>query len=106
MREKKRCETSQNLAISSKSTPFFAFIVLVFIITQKGEMRGVRLILFLVMVLGARRLGGSRVQPEKWRLGLKALLYEYKTSGQDGEASRQVGDSSLDNQAKKCNAAA
>ena len=100
-----------NLVISSNDTnsaPFFAFVVLVFIITQKGEMRGLRLILFLVMVLGAQRgVGGSRVQAEKWRLGLKALLYEYKTSGQDGEASRQVGSYSLDTQTKKiCTAAA
>ena len=99
-----------NLVISSNDTnsaPFFAFVVLVFIITQKGEMRGLRLILFLVMVLGAQRGGGSSVQAEKWRLGLKALLYEYKTSGQDGEASRQVGSYSLDTQTKKiCTAAA
>ena len=49
---------------------------------------GLRLLLFLVLVLGAR--GGGSSQPEKWRGRLKALLYEYKSQGQGEEPSRQV----------------
>ena len=48
---------------------------------------GLRLLLFLVLVLGAR--GGGSSQPEKWRVRLKALLYEYKNQRQE-EPSRQV----------------
>ena len=51
-------------------------------------MWGLRLLLFLVLVLGAR--GGGSSQPEKWRVRLKALLYEYKNQGQVEEPSRQV----------------
>jgi len=49
---------------------------------------GLRLLLFLVLVLGAR--GGGSSQPEKWRVRLKALLYEYKNQGQEEEPSRQA----------------
>ena len=49
---------------------------------------GLRLLLLLVLVLGAR--GGRSSQPEKWRVRLKALLYEYKNQGQEEEPSRQV----------------
>ena len=55
-------------------------------------MEGLRLLLFLVLVLGVVRGGGGRSsRPQKWRQRLKALLYEYKTGGQEEEeASRQV----------------
>lgn len=55
-------------------------------------MLGLRLLIFLVMLVGAR-VGESR-QPEKWRLRLKALLFEYKTQGEEEpsrQASRQCG---------------
>ena len=57
-------------------------------------MLGLRVLLFLALVLGAVRAGGRSSRPQKWRQRLKALLYEYKTGGQEeeeeGEASRQV----------------
>jgi len=55
-------------------------------------MEGFRLLLFLVLVLGVVRGGGGRSsRPQKWRQRLKALLYEYKTGGQEEEeASRQA----------------
>ena len=55
---------------------------------------GLRVLLFLALVLGAVRAGGRSSRPQKWRQRLKALLYEYKTGGQEEEeeeASRQVG---------------
>ena len=52
---------------------------------------GLRVLLFLALVLGAVRAGGRSSRPQKWRQRLKALLYEYKTGGQEEEeASRQV----------------
>ena len=60
-------------------------------------MLGLRLLIFLVMLVGAR-VGGSR-QPEKWRQRLKALLFEYKTQGEE-EPSRQVNSHSIEGDLK------
>ena len=57
---------------------------------------GLRLLLCLALVLGTVRGGGRWNRPQKWRQRLKALLYEYKTGGQEeGEVSRQVCSHSL-----------